>query len=130
MSPRVLIAEPDNELRATFAQYLALQGFTVATAGTVAELMKRAMEFAPELVVSEVDFPDGEFDGRFELLHAGRKRREPLLFLVTHGAPAGKSNSLAASVRAHFVKPFPMVLLVQALRQGGNPPQIPPSTGS
>ena len=116
MSPRVLIAEPDDELRATYQRYLTRRGCTVGLASTLAELREKAMSFLPDAIVTELDFPDGRFDDDGLLLGG---EMGTVVVLASRRSQDGVGDAIRARVRAGFVKPFKMVRLFAALTNSG-----------
>lgn len=127
MLPRVLIAEPDDDLRTTYERYLSRQGFTVAMASTLDECLSQMVAFAPDAIVCELDFPDGPLDERLDSLLATAGGRKPAVFLATRRSQDRTSAKVRSMVEGYFVKPFSMLGLAAGLREAaGAPPPLPP----
>ena len=59
----ILIVDDDTDLREALAEQLALEAdFKVTEAGTVAQGLAAARSLSPDLIILDVDLPDG--DGR------------------------------------------------------------------
>lgn len=56
---RLLIVEDDESVRLALAEGLGLDGYAVATAGTIAEARERISQFAFDLVLLDANLPDG-----------------------------------------------------------------------
>jgi CheY-like chemotaxis protein len=109
----VLVADPSPDNAETLALVLDACGHRAATAGTVAAALGAAAADGPDVLITEVLFPDG--DG-FELaggVGAGRARR-PLLILLTGRSVAADAVG-RAGFDAHFLKPADPAALVKLL---------------
>ena len=64
MSPTVLLVEDDRELRSTLVQALSVEGYTVATAASVADARAQAAHRRPDrpmdIVLLDLSLPDGD----------------------------------------------------------------------
>lgn len=97
MKPSVLIVEDDQELCDELATYLASSGFRVRSAGTLAAASV-ALADAPNLLVLDINLPDGSGLELFRLLDqqrrigvvmcTGRDERELRLTCLRDGADA------------------------------------------
>jgi len=97
MKPSVLLVEDDQELCAELAIYLANSGFGVRCAGTLAAA-SAALAQAPNLIVLDINLPDGSGLELFRQLHprqrigvvmcTGRDERELRIACLKDGADA------------------------------------------
>ena len=117
MSRRVLLVEDDRELRSTWQAALALEGFAVRTAASLAEaqaLWRHAGEALPELVILDLGLPDGE--GEDFLAQVRRQGQVPVLIVSARQADAHKIRLLDAGADDYLVKPFSVGELLARMR--------------
>jgi signal transduction histidine kinase/DNA-binding response OmpR family regulator len=107
LGARVLIVDDDPSIRAICAEVLSGHGFAVAEAGDCASARAALSETRPELMLVDVQLPDG--DG-FELLEslAGARAVEPfgVVFLTARGETADKVRGLRLGADDYITKPF------------------------
>ena len=113
---RVLLLEDDRELCRTLRDALAVEGYEVLTAASLAEanaLLAHARE-PLDLVLLDLGLPDG--DG--EQLLATLRRREslPVLVLSARQAEGQKIRLLDAGADDYLVKPFGVAELLARMR--------------
>lgn len=113
---RVLLLEDDRELRRTLRDALAVEGYEVLTAASLAEaqaLLAHARE-PLDLVVLDLGLPDG--DGE-DLLAAVRRRESlPVLVISARQAEGQKIRLLDAGADDYLVKPFGVAELLARMR--------------
>jgi len=115
---RVLIVTPDKELLATMTRTLQQRHYEVVYASRAEDALSAIVKEIPELIISEVIFPNGAMDG-FEFFENVQKqsllKNVPLFFLVE----AKNQNIIRAALRLGFdlclTKPLDMELLVAAV---------------
>jgi DNA-binding response OmpR family regulator/signal transduction histidine kinase len=104
---RVLVIDDDPSIRAICAEVLHAHGFAVTEAGDVASGREAIRTGRPELVVLDVQLPDG--DG-FELAEALAPERAAnpfgLVFLTARGETADKVRGLRLGADDYVTKPF------------------------
>jgi len=66
---RVLIADPDQQLRQRYSEFLTRDGFQVATAASGLECADQLRQFRPDVLVLEPAIPWGQGDGVLALMH-------------------------------------------------------------
>ncbi|WP_066342157.1 winged helix-turn-helix domain-containing protein [Azohydromonas lata] len=124
MSLRVLLVEDDRELRATLRDALAVEGYEVVTAASLAEglallanLGKRprhAGDAGVDLVLLDLGLPDGEGE---TLLAALRRRHAlPLIVISARESDGQKIRLLDAGADDYLVKPFGIGELLARMR--------------
>ena len=113
---RVLLLEDDRELRRTLRDALAVEGYEVLTAASLADaqaLLAHARE-PLDLVVLDLGLPDG--DGE-ELLAAVRRQESlPVLVISARQAEGQKIRLLDAGADDYLVKPFGVAELLARMR--------------
>jgi DNA-binding response OmpR family regulator/signal transduction histidine kinase len=104
---RVLVVDDDPAIRAICAEVLRSQGYEVLEAGTVAEARRHVMEKAPQLLLVDVQLPDGDGFGLLESL-AEHRASEPFaaVFLSARGETADKVRGLRLGADDYLTKPF------------------------
>ena len=115
MSLRVMLVEDDRELRRTLRDALALEGYEVQTAASLAEghaLLSHAE--APDLVLLDLGLPDGEGEELLQRLR--RERGTPLLVISAREQDGAKVRLLDAGADDYLVKPFSISELLARMR--------------
>ena len=104
---RVLVVDDDPSARAICAEVLTVHGFTVIEAGDCAAAREAVLTGRPELVILDVQLPDG--DG-FELAEALAPARATnpfgLVFLTARGGTTDKVRGLRLGADDYVTKPF------------------------
>jgi diguanylate cyclase (GGDEF)-like protein len=104
---RVLVVDDDPAIRAICAEVLRSQGYEVLEAGTVADARRHVLEKTPQLVLVDVQLPDGDGFGLLESL-ADVRASEPFaaVFLSARGETADKVRGLRLGADDYLTKPF------------------------
>ena len=89
MSVRILIADPDGFVSASYRDCLCQRGATVDTATTGLECLEKLREFAPEVLVLEPDLLWGGGDGVLAVIHEQPELRPAFVMLVSHASDRG-----------------------------------------
>lgn len=71
MPIRVLLADPDRDLLQVFDELLSRDSFEIATATTGPECLTLLRQFQPEVLVLELDLPDGWSDRLLTMMRSG-----------------------------------------------------------
>ena len=111
----LLVVDDDAELREALAELLESEGFHVAQAPTAAAGFEAARAQRPELLILDVDLPDG--DGRDlcrRLRDAGTAA--PILMLTGAAEDADAIRGLDAGADDFVVKPFRFPVLLGRIR--------------
>jgi len=114
MSLKVLLVEDDRELRTTLRDALAVEGFEVLTAASLAEGLALVAHGAPDIVLLDLGLPDG--DGETLLATLRLRRAIPLLVISARQAEGQKIRLLDAGADDYLVKPFAIGELLARLR--------------
>jgi len=104
---RVLVLDDDPAIRAICAEVLRSQGYEVIEAGTVAEGRRAVLEKSPQLLLVDVQLPDGDGFGLLESL-AEARAQDPfsVVFLSARGETADKVRGLRLGADDYLTKPF------------------------
>jgi DNA-binding response OmpR family regulator len=110
---RVLVVDDEAALREVVAQYLALDGFTVAQAADGAEALRLAEAHPPDLVVLDLMLPG--LDGMDVCRHLRAHSAVPIIMLTARGDEADKLSGFDVGADDYVTKPFsPRELVVRA----------------
>lgn len=102
---RILLVDDEPDLLDLVVSILREDGYgNIRTAGTVAEALKEADEFEPELAILDVMLPDGDGFGLMENLK--KKGDYPVLFLTARGEDEDKFRGFGLGADDYIVKPF------------------------
>lgn len=118
MKKRVLVVEDDPVLTRVLRDNLTFEGFEVESVADGAEAQAVAHQFAPDLVLLDVNLP-----GRsgFDLCQAWRERSQvPIILLTAMGQKADKVRGLQLGADDYVTKPFSpreLVLRIKKLLQ-------------
>jgi DNA-binding response OmpR family regulator len=85
MSVRILIADRDEFLLATYHEHLSRHGAVVATAVTGLACVDRLRDFAPDVLVMDPSLLWGGGDGVLAVMHEEPKIRPAAVLLLAHG---------------------------------------------
>ena len=114
MTLKVLLAEDDRSLRNTLRDALALEGYEVLTAASLAEGLALLAHAGPDLLILDLGLPDG--DGAALLAALRRRRNAPALVISARQADPQKIALLDAGADDYLVKPFSIGELLARMR--------------
>ena len=102
---RILLVDDEPDLLDMVVTILREDGYeNIRTAQSVAEALKTADEFEPELAILDVMLPDGDGFGLMENLK--EKGDYPMLFLTARGEDEDKFRGFGLGADDYMVKPF------------------------
>lgn len=110
------MVEDHADTAAVLARLLGRAGHEVRCAGTVAEALAVAMEFRPEVVLTDLGLPDGSGE---ELFCSLRSRQPGVVGLVLTGFAQDEDRARArrAGFAALFAKPIDFAALRSCLAE-------------
>ncbi len=111
-SRRILLVEDHEDTARIMARLLRQWGYTVATAGTVADALKRAEQVQFDLLVSDLGLPDGSG------LEIARRLRGRVRAVALSGY--GTDEDVRASLEAGFSEHLTKPVSIQTLRAAVN----------
>ena len=110
MATRLLVVEDDPGIAKLLEHNLTIDGFDVQLATTAHDALRRCQDFAPDLVLLDIQLPDGN---GFELCRVLRQGgRRPVIFVSARGQRADKVRGLDLGADDYVTKPFDMEELV------------------
>ena len=120
-SSRLLIVDDDDYLRATLRQQLSVEGFSeVFEVGVVADLDKALSHANPDLILLDIQMPDGN---GIDICQRLRRNgfAKPIVMLTAKGAEGDIVLGLEAGANDYIIKPLrfsELIALIQTqLRQ-------------
>src|SRR6266540_139846 len=104
---RVLVVDDDPAIRAICAEVLRSQGYALDEAGSCEEARRFIVERRPQVVLVDVQLPDGDGFGLLESL-AERRATDAfaVVFLSARGETADKVRGLRLGADDYLTKPF------------------------
>jgi carbon storage regulator CsrA len=116
MSVRILIADRDEFLLATYREHLTRHGAVMATATTGLSCMNRLREFAPDVLVLDPSLLWGGGDGVLAVLHEEPEIRPTSVLLLTHAGNRSLLYRLSSLRVDDFqTKPFSPTQLMERI---------------
>ena len=122
MSGTILVIEDDTALLSTIVEYLKRRKHTVMGAATLAEATEALAKQAPDVVVSDINLPDG--DGAAYCLEQAVKLPNARWILMSGDHERVQLGQRARDIAAQssfsvIDKPVPLRLLNRMLAQAG-----------
>jgi PAS domain S-box-containing protein len=116
-SPRLLLADDNAETSAMYSRYLGYKGYEVLVADNGAEVLERARELRPDLILMDIQMPG--IDG----LEATRQIRAdpmlaqvPIIALTAMAMPGDRARCLEAGMNAYLSKPISLQTLLAEIQ--------------
>jgi CheY-like chemotaxis protein len=111
---RILLVEDHDDTARAMARLLHLSGYTVETAGTVANAIKLCEQNEFDLLISDVGLPDGSgYDLMREVLN--RRCTSKGIAVSGYGSEQDVELSIRAGFSLHLVKPVAFDTLRDAI---------------
>ena len=112
--PRILLVEDETSIAEPFARLLAREGFDAQVAGTVASALELFESHDPDLVLLDLNLPDG--DGRDVARELRTRSRVPIIMLTARGTETDRVVGLEIGADDYVVKPFSSAEVVARIR--------------
>ena len=109
----MLIVDDEAVLRKHLARLLAQRGYDVATAGTCAEALSALARNPVEILLLDIELPDGDGLGLLAALDQQQRPRHTIV--MTACAPERVLGARRLNVRQVLHKPLDLEQLVEAL---------------
>jgi CheY-like chemotaxis protein len=112
--PNILHVDDDPDIRLLMAGSLSEFGYSVVTAGTVAEALQLASEFSFSLCILDVRLPDGT---GIELCRQLRRLQPgvPIVYYSAYADDAARKEALSVCGDAFLTKPVSAAELEQTI---------------
>src|SRR5262245_51898272 len=115
VSSRVLVIDDEEAARFGIRKLLEKEQYQVELAGNGQEALQKIREFAPHVVISDINMP--HMDGITLLKEMGRLEAPPPVILITaHGSESVAVQGLRAGAYDYLAKPFEVEDLRKAVR--------------
>jgi two-component system, OmpR family, response regulator RegX3 len=111
---RVLFVEDERSIYEPFSKALAREGFEPIVARTAAEALERFADSAPDLVLLDLNLPDG--DGRDVCRQMRANSDVPIVMLTARGTETDRIVGLELGADDYVVKPFSSGELIARIR--------------
>ncbi len=112
--PRILLVEDEASIAEPFARLLTREGFEPTIAPTAARAVALYEQEAPDLVLLDLNLPDG--DGR-DIARELRSRSDvPIIMLTARGTETDRVVGLEIGADDYVVKPFSTAEVVARIR--------------
>jgi two-component system nitrogen regulation response regulator GlnG len=112
--PGLLLIDDEKSVRYSFARVFEADGMEVHTAATLAEGREAFGRVAPEVVVLDLQLPDGSGLDLFHEFRALDPRR-PVIFITAHGTTETAIEAMKEGAFDYLVKPVDLERLSQLL---------------
>jgi len=112
--PRILLVEDESSIAEPFARMLGREGFTATVAATAASALELFDREAPDLVLLDLNLPDG--DGRDVARELRSRSLVPIIMLTARGTETDRVVGLEIGADDYVVKPFSAAEVVARIR--------------
>lgn len=113
---RILIVDDEFVIRKTLEERLRHKRYAVASASSIAEAEKYLAKDAFDLVLMDVQLPDGS--GSDLLARLSGKERSPLVVMITgHGSIESAVSCMRAGAFDYIIKPFSLAQIEMVLKK-------------
>src|SRR3954468_7286229 len=114
MATRILFVEDEASISDPFSRALAREGFEAIVARTAREALALAERVSPDLVLLDLNLPDG--DGRDVARELRRHSDMPIVMLTARGTETDKIVGLELGADDYVVKPFSGAEVIARIR--------------
>lgn len=115
---KILVAEDEAGVREDIAEVLGLEGFDVAEAEDGLCAIERAVEFRPDLILSDINMPRMDGFGFFKKLHEDHTDvcDVPFIFLTAQADKDAELEGRSLGVSDYLTKPVDFDIMVATIR--------------
>ena len=110
----ILVVEDETTISEPLARLLSREGFEPAVVPTAAAALEHAARSRPDLVLLDLQLPDG--DGRDVARELRRGSDVPIIMLTARGTETDRIVGLEIGADDYIVKPFSMAEVVARIR--------------
>lgn len=111
---RILVVEDEFSISEPFSRLLAREGFDPVVAPTVAEALEEFTRQHPDLILLDLNLPDG--DGRDVAREVRRESEVPIIMLTARGTETDRIVGLEIGADDYVVKPFSSAEVIARIR--------------
>ena len=102
---RLLVVDDEPVICHSFRKVFASPGREVVTAGTVAEGWRRVTQDRPDVIVLDLQLPDGSGLDLFDRVRAADPKR-PVIFITAHGTTEAAIGAMKRGAFEYLTKPL------------------------
>ncbi|MBA6389512.1 response regulator transcription factor [Colwellia sp. BRX10-3] len=113
---KILLVEDDIDIAASIADYLEYQAMSVDFAYSVEQAKNLLSNTTFDLIIMDVNLPDGNGISLCRELKQEHKIKQPILFLTARGVLADKLKAFESGAVDYMVKPFSMQELLARIK--------------
>ena len=118
MARTILIADDDEDMRQLLVATMHQAGYRVHTACTGTEAKALARTIQPDVVVTDVNMPDGDGWGLVTELRSRAETAEiPIIFVSSLSGQHDRIRALRIGVDDHIPKPFTVDELIRRIER-------------
>jgi DNA-binding response OmpR family regulator len=118
MRNRVLLADPDEQLLASYREFLLRDGFDVMTATDALDCVAKLRSFPPDVLVLDPALPWGQGEGVLAMMYEDpRVPLVPVMIVTGNEDPQGRYGVGVFPVGAYHVKPLAAPFLAESLHR-------------
>src|SRR5581483_3294481 len=114
--PTLLVVDDEESVRYSFRRAFEGNGTAVLTAATCAQGLKQVRERRPDVVVLDLQLPDGSGLDVFRKIHSQDPKR-PVIFITAHGPTDTAIEAMKGGAFDYLVKPVDLDRLSQVLER-------------
>ncbi|HEX5271346.1 MAG TPA: sigma-54 dependent transcriptional regulator [Gemmataceae bacterium] len=114
--PTLLVIDDEPSIQYAFRRVFGDEGVTVLAAHTLAEGRARAAEDRPDVIVLDLQLPDGSGLDLFRELH-GQDAKRPVIFITAHGTTETAIEAMKGGAYDYLVKPLDIERLAALLNR-------------
>jgi two-component system nitrogen regulation response regulator GlnG len=111
---KLLIVDDEPVICHSFRRAFAAPDLEVVTAGTVAEGWRRIESDRPDVIVLDLQLPDGSGLDLFERIRAADPKR-PVIFITAHGTTETAIEAMKRGAFDYLSKPLDLELMSRLL---------------
>jgi two-component system, NtrC family, nitrogen regulation response regulator GlnG len=111
---KLLVIDDEQGVCYSFRRVFAAEGVEVLTASTAAEGLQQVRVHAPDVVVLDLQLPDGNGLDLFREIHALSPKR-PVIFITAHGTTDTAIEAMKAGAFDYLLKPLDLDRTSQVL---------------
>ena len=112
----LLIVDDEESVRYSFRRIFSGGGVETLTAATAADGLEQVRRFNPDVVVLDLQLPDGSGLDLFRQIHALAPKR-PVVFITAHGTTQTAIEAMKGGAFDYLVKPLDLDRLTQVLER-------------
>src|SRR3954469_11225181 len=101
--PHALVVDDDTNALSGLAELVAHEGFTVATASTLQEARERMLERRPDVVLLDIQLPDGSGMDLFQNVES--RATTEIVLITGHASIESSIEALRLGAADYLIKP-------------------------